>query len=237
MEKKLTQSKVRTKKAVAPAEAAIYDRAGKTAGSIVLPANFFGLRFNGDLVHQVVESMRSNARTGTANAKDRGEVSGGGKKPWKQKGTGRARHGSRRSPIWVGGGTTHGPRSERDYDKKINRKMKNKALFTVLSAKLRDGEVLMTEPLIFTKPSVKEAMKDLTNFSQVAGFEKLLYKSGKRALIVTPEKDETLLKSFANIKTIAVEEARNINPVQLLKYQYVIVTDPAKTVDVFATRH
>jgi large subunit ribosomal protein L4 len=237
MEKKPKQLKAKPKKVSPVAEVAVYSRAGKATSSMALPANFFGLRFNGDLVHQVVEGMRSNARTGTAHAKDRSEVSGGGKKPWKQKGTGRARHGSRRSPIWIGGGTTHGPRSERDYDKKINRKMKTKALFTVLSAKLRDGEVLLTEPLFFAKPSIKEAMKDLTNLSQVAGFEKLLYKSGKRALIVTPEKDEAMLKSFANIKTIAVEEARNINPLLVLKYQYVIVSDPAKIVEALGARH
>lgn len=236
MEKKAPTTKSK-KVATAGTEVSVYARDGKASGAISLPANFFGLRFNGDLVHQVVESMRSNARAGTANSKTRGEVSGTGKKPWKQKGTGRARHGSRRSPIWVGGGTTHGPRAERNYDKKINRKMKSKALFTILSAKLRDGELLVTEPLVFGKPSAKEAMKDLTNLAKISGFEKLTYKTGKRALIVTPEKDDTTLKSFANIKSVAVEEARNINPLQVLNYKYVVVTDPARTVEVFTTRH
>ncbi|MCE9628976.1 MAG: 50S ribosomal protein L4 [Candidatus Vogelbacteria bacterium] len=217
-------------------EAKIYNRQGKESGSVKLPEKFFGLKINNDLIHQVIESMNSNARQGNANSKDRSEVRGGGKKPWKQKGTGRARHGSRRSPIWVGGGTTHGPRSERDYSKKINRKMKTKALFTVLSAKLRDGEVLFTEPLIFAKPEAKLATKDLGNLSKLAGFEKLVYKTGKRALIVSPTKDEAMLKSFANIKTVVVEEARNINPLTLATYKYVLITDPVKTIEALSAR-
>lgn len=217
-------------------EAKIYNRQGKEAGSVKLPEKFFGLKINNDLIHQVIESMNSNARQGTAHSKDRSEVRGGGKKPWKQKGTGRARHGSRRSPIWIGGGATHGPRSERDYSKKINRKMKMKALFTVLSAKLRDGEVLFTEPLIFAKPEARLATKDLGNLSKLAGFEKLVYKTGKRALIVSPTKDEAMLKSFANIKTVVVEEARNINPLILATYKYVVITDPVKTIDALSAR-
>jgi len=90
---------------------AIYDKKGKEIEKVDLPAEIFDVPFNADLVHQVAVSMASSARSNTAHAKDRSEVSGGGKKPWKQKGTGRARHGSRRSPIWVGGGTTHGPRN------------------------------------------------------------------------------------------------------------------------------
>lgn len=217
-------------------EASIYNRKGDKAGSITLPEKFFGLPMNNDLVHQVIYSMQSNARLGTANTKDRSEVRGGGKKPWKQKGTGRARHGSRRSPIWIGGGTTHGPRSEKDYSKKINRGMKSKALFTVLSAKLRDGQVLFTEPLVFGKPEAKLAVRDLTNFAKVSGFEKLLNKTGKRALIVTPTKDDAMLKSFNNIKTVAVEEIRNINPLSVATYQYVIITDPATALPTLTLR-
>ena len=123
----------------------VYDHKGKEARSIDLPDTLFGLDWNADLVHQVVVGMQSNARTNTAHTKDRSEVSGGGKKPWRQKGTGQARHGSKRSPIWSGGGITFGPRNERNYDKKINTKMRRKALLVALSQKMRDGQVLFVD--------------------------------------------------------------------------------------------
>ncbi|RTK95909.1 MAG: 50S ribosomal protein L4, partial [Neisseriaceae bacterium] len=115
--KNTTAKKTAPKKAAAAGalEATIFTATGATAGTVALPASLFGAAWNADLVHQVVVGMEANARPTTAHTKFRGEVSGGGKKPWKQKGTGRARHGSTRSPIWVGGGTTHGPRAEKDY--------------------------------------------------------------------------------------------------------------------------
>src|ERR1043166_6090887 len=125
----------------------IYDQKGGEAGTINLPARVFGAPWRSDLVHQVVESMRSNKRAGTADTKDRGEVRGGGKKPWKQKGTGRARHGSSRSPLWVGGGVTHGPLAEKNYKRKISKKMRAQALFSVLSKKLKDGEIIFVDTL------------------------------------------------------------------------------------------
>ena len=116
-------------------EAKIYNQKGEIARTINLPEEVFGVKWRSDLVHQVVEGMRSNARSGTAHAKDRSEVRGGGKKPWKQKGTGRARHGSSRSPIWIGGGVTHGPLKDKNYKRKISQKMRVEALFSVLSRK------------------------------------------------------------------------------------------------------
>ncbi len=109
-------------------EAPIYNTQGKKSGTLTLPENVFDVAWNDSLMHQVVTSMQANARVSIAHVKDRGEVSGGGKKPWRQKGTGRARHGSIRSPIWKGGGVTHGPTKNKDYSRKIPKKMRAKAL-------------------------------------------------------------------------------------------------------------
>jgi large subunit ribosomal protein L4 len=120
---------------------------------IAVPERIFGAKWNADLVHQAVVTHQANVRNIVAHAKDRSEVSGGGKKPWKQKGTGRSRHGSIRSPLWKGGGVTHGPLKQKVYAKKINKKMKDAALFSVLSQKLSDGKLLILDsfPVIDTK--------------------------------------------------------------------------------------
>src|SRR3989304_6264701 len=122
-------------------EAKVYNQKGEPAGKVKLPENIFGLSWNADLVHQVMTSIASNKRAGTADVKGRGEVRGGGRKPLKQKGTGRARHGSTRSPIWVGGGVTHGPLTEKNFTLKISQKMRQGAIFAVLSQRLKEGEV------------------------------------------------------------------------------------------------
>src|SRR5688572_19763687 len=139
--------------------AKIYSQKGAEAGSIDLPAKVFAVKWRSDLVHQVVEGMRSNKRAGTADTKGRGEVRGGGRKPWKQKGTGRARHGSSRSPIWVGGGVTHGPLAEKNYKRKISKKMRAQALFSVLSKKMKDGEVIFVDTLDMAAPKTKAALE------------------------------------------------------------------------------
>src|SRR6185437_11216229 len=138
-------------------ETKIYNIEGKETGKMTLPENIFGLPWNADLMHQVVVSMRSNARHSIAHTKDRGEVRGGGRKPWQQKGTGRARHGSSRSPIWKGGGVTHGPRNDKDYSQKINRQARQKALLVALSRKLTDKEIIFVDSLNIEKPRTKDA--------------------------------------------------------------------------------
>ena len=114
----------------------LYNLKGEAIGEIDLPEKFFGYKWNPDLVHRVLMAQAANRRSPWAHAKGRGEVRGGGVKPWKQKHTGRARHGSIRSPIWKGGGVSHGPKKDRDYSQKVNKKMAKAAVFSVLSKKL-----------------------------------------------------------------------------------------------------
>src|SRR3989344_9132545 len=138
-------------------ESTIYTKDGKEAGTIALPANIFSVPWNDALMHQVVTTMQANARNIIAHTKSRGEVSGGGRKPWQQKGTGRARHGSRRSPIWKGGGVTHGPLKDKVYARKINRAMRQKALLVALSRKYKDGQITFVDSLSFGTPKAKDA--------------------------------------------------------------------------------
>jgi large subunit ribosomal protein L4 len=210
-------------------ETQIYNQKGKAVGKLNLPESIFGLAWNADLVHQVVTGMQANARTPVAHTKTRGEVRGGGKKPWRQKGTGRARHGSTRSPIWVGGGVAHGPRNEKDYSQKINKKMKVKALYTALSEKFRAGQILFVEELTLKNIKTKDAAEVVKSLSAIKGFEKIIGGKKENTYMTVPAKSEVLKKSFANIKTIKLDEVRNINPVDLLSHKYIIISYPTES--------
>jgi large subunit ribosomal protein L4 len=216
--------------------ATIYTVEGKEHGSVALPAAVFGVAWNADLVHDVVLAMQANERAGTAHTKDRSEVRGGGKKPWKQKGTGRARHGSRRSPIWVGGGVAHGPRSEKDYSVKLNRKVKAKALATVLSKKHVDGEVIFVDGVSFSEPKTTVAKSIVKALATASGKTDLATKRKNAAVVILPTRDLATEKSFRNFGNIEVIMAKDINPVELLTYKYVIVTAPAAAVEVLEKR-
>ncbi|HTH93528.1 MAG TPA: 50S ribosomal protein L4 [Candidatus Paceibacterota bacterium] len=209
---------------------AIYSQSGKSAGTFDLPSKVFGLPWNADLVHQVVVGMQANKRAGTAHTKDRSDVSGGGKKPWKQKGTGRARHGSTRSPLWVGGGTTFGPRNDKDYSKKINKKMRVKALYTVLSQKVSDSSLLLVDELSFKAMKTKDAATTLSAFAGVKGFEKITSKKPTNALVVLPEHNEVVEKSFANLPGITVVTVNDLNALNAISFARMVMVDPAKSV-------
>lgn len=209
----------------------IYNTTGAKSGSIDLPETIFGLSWNADLVHQVVTGMQANARTQTTHTKDRSEVSGGGKKPWRQKGTGQARHGSRRSPIWVGGGVAHGPRNEKDYSKKINKKMKIKALYTVLSRKLRDGQMLFVDPIDLAEIKTKDAEKMVKALSTISGYETITTAKKNNILITIPTKNETLEKSFRNIPYVTIDDVHNLNPVDVVNYRYMIISAPKESIE------
>lgn len=207
-------------------KADIYNQKGEKAGIVELSKAIFDLPWNEDLVHQVIVSMQANKRTPVAHTKGMGDVRGGGKKPWRQKGTGRARHGSIRSPIWRGGGVTHGPTNEKDYSKKINDKMKKKAFFTVLSQKFRDNEILFLDKIILTRPKTKEAMDIIKSISKIKGFDKLFTKRKNRAAIALPAKDKEVEQSFSNIVGTQIFELRNLNSLDLATYKYLVIVSP-----------
>lgn len=215
----------------------IHDIKGKAKGKADLPGSVFGLDWNADLVHQVLLAMQANKRAGTAHTKDRAEVSGTGKKPWRQKGTGNARHGSRRSPIWVGGGVAHGPRSDRDYSQKINKKMKNKALFTALSAKLSNSQILFVDDLKITEPKTKDAQAIVTALSGVKGFETLDTKTNPNNIfVVMPEKNVAWEKSFRNLPNATFTEARNLNLLDVTNHRYLVVVNPEAVAETLMSR-
>lgn len=217
-------------------EATLYNQAGKSAGTFALPKGIFDLPWNDDLVHEVVRLMNSNSRSPIAHAKTRGEVRGGGKKPWQQKGTGRARHGSSRSPIWVGGGTTHGPRNDKNFARKINKKARAKALYTILSRKYKDGEVLFLDAIKFDVPKARDAKTVITALSKIKGFERLGTKNKNAAMIAMDKKSTSVEKSFGNFGNISVEEFRNINPVSVLNHTFLIVANPAESLKALSAK-
>ena len=217
-------------------DAKIYNQKGTVAGEIKLPPKVFGAKWRSDLVHQVVQSMRSNKRAGTADTKDRGEVSGGGKKPWKQKGTGRARHGSTRSPIWVGGGVTHGPLSDKNYKRKISKKMRAQALFSVLSKKMKDGEILFVDSLSLSETKTKEAAEVMKNLAKASGFKPLAGSKKPRVLTALYGRNEKAEKSFRNLPQLEIVFVKNLNPLDVLQYQYLLIENPEESVKFLESR-
>jgi large subunit ribosomal protein L4 len=223
----MTEAKVQTK---------IYDQKGKEAGMISLPEKVFAAKWRADLVHQVVEGMRSNKRAGTADTKDRGEVRGGGKKPWKQKGTGRARHGSTRSPIWVGGGVTHGPLSEKNYKRKISKKMRAQALFSVLSKKLKDGEIIFVDTLAMPEIKTKSSLDVMKNLAKASGIKPLAGSKKAKVLTALFDRNEKAEKSFRNLPQLEMVFLKNLNPLDVLNHQYLLIENPAEAVKFLEAR-
>lgn len=200
-------------------KADLHNIKGEKTGTVNLPVAIFGVEPNADLIYQVMRAQTLNRRQNSAHCKDRSDVSGGGKKPWRQKGTGRARHGSNRSPIWKGGGVTFGPTNERNYKKKINKKAKRKALFMVLSAKQEKNLIFFVSDLSFEKPKTKEMRDFLKNT-----FCK------KSTLVVLPELDRNTILSIRNIDGVDFIQAKDINSLDILSYKYLIV--PQKSIEV-----
>lgn len=200
----------------------LYNSVGKVVGDVTLPKDIFEVKFSADLVHQIAVSLMGNKRQISANAKIRSEVRGGGKKPWRQKGTGRARAGSSRSPIWKGGGITHGPRTERIFEREIPKKMRRKALFMVLSQKAKDNHLVVLDKMEFAKPATKEMAKIMS---------KLPCKKAT-TLVLMPNYDKNVFLSARNIDKTNVDDARNLNVLDLLNHKYLLLTkEGIKTIE------
>ncbi len=194
----------------------VYNQQGEELKKIDLPENIFGVVINDDLVHQVAVCQMANKRQGNAHTKDRAEVRGGGRKPWRQKGTGRARHGSTRSPIWRGGGVTFGPRNEKNYKKIIPQKMRKKALSMVLSGKLKDNQIVIIDNL------KKESLKT-RDFLEI--INKLPMEHN--ALIILPQREKNIVLGTRNLANIEVMSAKDINVLELLSFKNLVVSESA----------
>lgn len=197
----------------------LYNQNGEEISKINLPDSVFGLKINTDLLHQVVTSLISNQRQVLAHAKGRSEVRGGGKKPWRQKGTGRARHGSIRSPIWKGGGATFGPTKERNFKKKINKKMLRKALLMAISSKAQNRQLLIVDDIKLNQAKTKEMALILKNISKL--FE--TNKNQPSVLMVMPSADNDVKRAAQNLPTLNTVEVRNINPLLILSSKYLLL--------------
>jgi len=195
------------------AEIKLYNVKGESQGNISLSSEIFAVPVKASVVHQVYTAMRANARLPWAESKGKGEVRGGGKKPWKQKGTGRARHGSIRSPLWKGGGVTFGPRNERNFEQKINKKMNLLATKMCLSDKVNNNKLIVLEDFSATGKT-----KELAVLRQV------LPGAGYKTLWLFPEKDEKLIMGLRNLSKLAYKAVKDLNVVDLLSSPYVILT-------------
>ncbi|MFH1346766.1 MAG: 50S ribosomal protein L4 [Spirochaetota bacterium] len=190
----------------------VFDKQNNKAGEIDLPERIFGAGWNADLVHQALVAQLANRREPLAHTKGRGEVRGGGKKPWKQKGTGRARHGSIRSPIWKGGGVTFGPNKNRNFSKKINTKMNRLAIFTVLSKKVEENRLKVFE----TFGAVADKTKDWNLFL------KSVVDLRSKTLVI-PTSENNINKTISNIKNVSSISPKSLNVYDLLKAKNIII--------------
>jgi large subunit ribosomal protein L4 len=198
---------------------ALYNMDAKVVGEVELSDAVFGVELNPEVMHQVVKMQLANKRQGTQSALTRAEVSGGGKKPWKQKGTGRARHGSTRSPQWTHGGIVFAPKP-RDYSYTLPKKLKRVALKSALSSKVTDNEIFVLDELKMDAPKTKVILEMLKKFD------------AEKTLIVVREADEVIYKSVRNIEGACVLPVNNLNVYDILKYhKFIITKDAAQLVE------
>lgn len=194
---------------------ALYNRDGEQVGEVEVQEGLFAAPLKKGALYQTAVSQAARKRQGTSASRDRSEVKGGGSKPWSQKGTGRARHGSTRSPIWVGGGAVFGPHP-RDYGFSVPKKVRRAALRSALSAKVSEGLLLVVDDLAINEPKTKAMVRLLENL-----------KASRSALIVTAEPDQNVIKSARNLPRVKTIAARQLNVLDLLSYDYLVMTSEA----------
>lgn len=192
----------------------VYNINGQVVGEQELQASFWHTKEKMGVIHQIITSMEANKRQPLAHTKTRGEVRGGGRKPWKQKGTGRARHGSIRSPIWVGGGVAFGPRKERDYSKKINQKMKRAVLQMLLANKANNDRLVVLDALALVAPKTK-MVKEILN---------KLPSAKKKTFLVLEKSNKAVNRSVANLDYVWSADVGNVNPLDLIRHTYLLTT-------------
>jgi large subunit ribosomal protein L4 len=202
----------------------VLNMAGENVGTVELKDSIFGIEPNGAVVHEVVKNHLANCRQGTQSALTRAEVSGGGRKPWRQKGTGHARQGSTRAPQWTHGGIVFAPKP-RSYSYVLNKKVKRLAMKSVLSAKAAANEIIVVDSIKLDNIKTKDFRAFLA-----------AVKADGKAMVVTPDKDEVIVKSARNIPGVQVSMAKLINVYDMLKAQYLVIDKEALTVieEVFA---
>ena len=199
-----------------------YNQNGEKVGQTRLPSEIFAIKMNPDLVYQVVVSQMANKRKTIAHTKTRGEVRGGGRKPWPQKGLGRARHGSIRSPLWKGGGVVFGPRKEKVYKKKIPKRMRRKALFMVLSEKAKNNLLILLDKLNIEKPKTKLMAEILRKLF----IEKIKNQKNEKvpsSLIVLPQMNKNIILATRNLSGVKTIQAKDLNCLDLLSFKYLIL--------------
>lgn len=224
----------------------VFSQTGEKVKEIELNPRVFRVEIKESVVHQVAVAQMSNSRVAIAHTKDRSEVRGGGIKPWRQKGTGRARHGSNRSPIWVGGGVTFGPTKDRNFSKKVNKKQKTKALFMCLSDKVNNDLFVLLDKLIINDGKTREIVSVLKNLKDVLKIKEIKKREKRKEgqvnlelenekfnvkkyklnlLIIISKQDKNIVKACRNLDGVKIITADSLNVVDLLKYKNVLITE------------
>lgn len=214
----------------------VYTTEGKIGKTLDLPEAIFGAKWNPDLVSQVLYSQASNRRAGTAHTKDRSEVIGTNKKPWNQKGSGRARHGSSQSPLWKGGGVTFGPRNDKNYKKTIPKGMKAAALYSLLSAKVRDGKVIFVDTVAESTGKTKNAEAVMKNLSSIEGFKTLCYKKSNNVYMAVQKGDDVTKRAFRNLPYVTLHNMEDLNPLDLANTRYLVIANPEEVISYLSAK-